>query len=887
MGDDFNRVKYLLLFLLGVFWIVMPMSSAAEEWPIKEFKVIRNNPSPTTWADVQTAKLRVKLGTSPQKYADAVEARYNYEQSNFSKKVSLATAQEIEKWLHAVAQAYEDMGFLNPHYGNTSMVSGQKKFLVYVYPFYDAYAAYNGICASNPKTHIRIDSVRSIKPDGSLTAKAYQDIAHELFHAVQHRYDLFSKSCNVGEWITEGTAEAVGIEMARKLYPKKAPYTICQIGKRFYNQRLYTNAGSSVGASPPCQEAKLDYQALSFWQFLGEYAHRKFMGDYAEKGYLATEEFVPPDFRYLHNFFSRTHSMGSPAKEYVWLNKVLRQNNRYGKHQFGIILHTAYSRFVGTFASYWKEKRMSRYPGAVGGASQAAQEEKWMKWIFGACAPVIVNKGASIPPVTLAIGPVAAQCLKMTFNGFEKDERVGLTFFASGDNQSIDQESLAISTDGGKKIIRRHPAEQVADRIGKFPKIAATTDPQYFIVSNVAKKAATTKAIEPVLTIVQESISTNLAKEKKDPEDPDPSEKQEREHARKSRSWKGQAWQDDRRTCKRPFEAAPCGRTTNLHLSLVPDTAHLLDTLKEPSMTWERKFRMFDDVVQDGGESFVSDYLDDLYEIQQQDGWEVNIIISQIQPGFTGTISNAHIQVAKAVPQRGSYKALGPWAGSCTKGYRPATGQVMIEEFSKYVLKGTFSAQLVDSKMFEPCQTAPIVQSDGGPFSITEIGGHLNIDIPPPSDEAIIDRTIEDTNELLPDLITDDLREHIKEKAKQEREKQRQEKQENSSTKNGTGSMPSCDCQCHMEKTYCEADPTSRCCQTCEPVFLMCNGNKKGHSDPVTADDVREMRKQYEAYLDAHGMAGMADIKQQMMQAFDEIPTAEEKRMFIKVLPEK
>ncbi len=346
----------------GVLMGVLSPASATETWPIKEFQVIRNNPSPTTWADVETARLRVQLGTSPQEYADRLEKRYNYEQRNAGKKVSMALAHEIEKWLHTVAKTYESMGFRRPHYGDTSMVSGQEKFQVYVFPYYDAEAAYNGICAANPNTHIRIDSVRSIKSDGSLTTKAYQDIAHELFHAVQHRYDLFSKGCNVSGWITEGTAEAVGIEMARKLYPKKKPFHICQIGIRRYSRQLYTDAGGG-GADPPCQGggAKLDYFALSFWQFLGEYAHRKFMGDYAEKGHIATEEFVPPDYRFLHNFFSKTQDMGTSRKEYAWLDAVLRKNNRYGNHQFGITLHTAYSRFAGTFASYWKYDRRKLY----------------------------------------------------------------------------------------------------------------------------------------------------------------------------------------------------------------------------------------------------------------------------------------------------------------------------------------------------------------------------------------------------------------------------------------------------------------------------------------------------------------------------------------------
>ena len=270
-----------------------------------------------------------------------------------------------------------------------------------------------------------------------------------------------------------------------------------------------------------------------------------------------------------------------------------------------------------------------------------------------------------------------------------------------------------------------------------------------------------------------------MAKEKKEPDpNSDPTEKEERKTAEESRSWKGKVWQKQGRPCKRPFEASPCGPMTDIGLGLVPDTAHLAETLAQPSMSLERKYRIFDDVVQEGSEPFVSDLSDDYMAIHQQDGGAVDIIIPQIQPGFTGTVSNAHIGVSKAIDGKGSYRAVGPWVGSCRDGYRPSTGTVTIKEFSKYIMRGTFSAKLVDTSGLKSCQSGSVSKSDSGSFSITEIDWNLDIDTPPPSDDAIIDRTIEDANEVLPGLITDDMREHIKERAKKEREKQKQLKQQ-------------------------------------------------------------------------------------------------------------
>ena len=91
---------------------------------------------------------------------------------------------------------------------------------------------------------------------------------------------------------------------ARKLYPKRKPVDSCQIGIRRYDRELHTSDNTAKGDFP-CKgkPGSLDYAASSFWQFLGEYATREGID-------MATEEFSPPDFRYLHNFFRTTHPMG-------------------------------------------------------------------------------------------------------------------------------------------------------------------------------------------------------------------------------------------------------------------------------------------------------------------------------------------------------------------------------------------------------------------------------------------------------------------------------------------------------------------------------------------------------------------------------------------------
>ena len=724
-----KRMTYLGALLFGIVWLMPPVSAVAEDWPIKEFKVFKKKPG--------------DLLDSPNPISDDV-------------------AREIERWLRRVAQEYESMGFKKPNYSHIdeSILNNKQAYKVYVYPFpTGGPAGMKSPCGRNSSgevvyldTYMKVDSVRNIK-NGKLTTKAYQDLAHELFHAVQNSYDLFTGDCNAepGRWITVGTAEAVGIEMARKLYPRIKPEGLCQIGIRRYDRELHTDDKNEKGDFP-CESGSLDYAASSFWQFLGEYATRKGI-------YMATEEFSPPDFRYLHNFFRTTSPMGTYAREYAWLDKTLRQRNRYGQHQFGISLHTAYSRFVGTFASYWKHKRRNLYPGGFS-SDLAEKEKKWMQWIFGICEEASVTKNASTS-LAVEIMPVASRCLKLNF---DFTGRVNLTFYATEASQGIDLDSLAISTDGGKKIVERHPAELHPDKLGKFSIDAKSGSPQYLIISNVDRKdPGSTKDIKPTFSIVPEFMSTSMAKAKKAPtgETGTDPEDEELKNAWESRSWTGHASKEEKSSCTRPFEYSSCGPVTEIDLELLPETARLLDEVDEPTMSLERKMRVLDAIEQQGDDQVLSDMGSALMAIRQEDGWKIRITIPQIQPGFSGSIANAHIQVEKAYNEDGSangfWLAIGPgWVGSCGGpglGYYPSSGLVSINEFSNNVLNGIFEAKLAGEG--ESCQSLPIATSISGSFMITDI--RWGQPAPELSDDEILDQTIEDTNELLPGLITEDM----------------------------------------------------------------------------------------------------------------------------------
>ena len=282
MCSSMKRIICLCALFFGVVWVLSPFAAAAENWPMKKFTIVEKDNLTETFigpVDV-TTPLALKM-----------------EQNN------LTPTQEkvIVDWLEEVANYFEKQGFPPPRYEEKT----DKELIVYAYPFgakNDPTALAYPDCKNPSKnTFIHLDPKRIFNQStGKITTKGYQDLAHELFHTVQYAYPMFQKSpCgqSPGAWITEGTAEAVGIETARRLKGIQ-PEHVCQMGLRPYLKSLF------VYSKDPVDKCGMRaYNTQSFWQFLGEYSTRK--------GFIATEEFAQPDFRYLHNFFSTSHAMGA------------------------------------------------------------------------------------------------------------------------------------------------------------------------------------------------------------------------------------------------------------------------------------------------------------------------------------------------------------------------------------------------------------------------------------------------------------------------------------------------------------------------------------------------------------------------------------------------
>ena len=214
----FKAKRLVGYFLISTLLCLPHLESAlAAQWPVKDFVVFFGEPWSSNVPDL------VEIGryvTDESSYElDTREDRPAH--------IPESTVTEIENYLGLVARRYEALGFLPPTLEPViRQADGRFAYRVYLYDTdQDAPASYSTDCAGGVlRRIIRVDLDNPSSPaglaigqNGKITDKGYQDLAHELFHAVQASYPLFKENCALGDWIFEGTADALGVDLAREL----------------------------------------------------------------------------------------------------------------------------------------------------------------------------------------------------------------------------------------------------------------------------------------------------------------------------------------------------------------------------------------------------------------------------------------------------------------------------------------------------------------------------------------------------------------------------------------------------------------------------------------------------------------------------------------------
>ncbi len=659
----------------------------AQGWPTKKFAITNNNPD--AWINLPDWV----PGTG-----------FTNKQKN--------VIRDFEKYLGEVAASYESMGFRAPKLPMTKNSNGDSAYVVYVYDFSaDETAALAGY-SPDGSVSLRVDLSRAIV-NGKPSERAYEDLAHELFHNVQRAYQS-AYELDHDSWIAEGQAQAVGVDTAYKLRGVmrfKTDKQDYRLGGRAYYKPL---------AKATAKEA---YRTSSFWRYIGEhYAASKTNQHAGVKPIVA-------DYGYLAKVFAQPFKGPSSTNaDLRWLDRALKQ-------ELGLGLNRLYANFITTFAEYVPARlnKMSSTP------EKAAST--WRNYIFGGCK--VVRPMSSSSPTGRAefsLDRNAAGCFLVNAQGlFRTDVEIDVAITArSGSPQAL--KALHIGTDGGQKVglprIVGMSQGGGGGYLGHWRFRIQTGQNQVFVISNVAEDAEKSKPQKVVLDLTISTWDSSMTKpvpQKAPAKKKTPKVKSAKKTEVGTKPEEALADLDFLTTtsalgtevsmeaynpgCREPFRFKPCGPALSISLSLTPGSLVASDVLITGSQgSWVGQIRN----MATNKAAIAKGYEDYADRVSKMEGAYVNMQIPDISYGFTGSFDNALISVGGRDDIR--YVSIGPQnvLPGAMQAHYPLSGHVSIEEFTPSVLSGRFEGQLVDMDRVKPgTQTLPIHKTISGQFVIT------------------------------------------------------------------------------------------------------------------------------------------------------------------------
>ncbi|MEM7083156.1 MAG: hypothetical protein AAF465_10510 [Pseudomonadota bacterium] len=774
----------------------------------------------------------------------------------------------IETTMNRYAQYFEKQGWPQPRHEHLNDTGDAFVVVVKNYALFGGEGPPRAATdCHNPalNTEIQIDP----RWWGRFPRKDWQDLAHEIFHTIQYNYPPFNRDCRqseLGHWVMEGTAEAVGVDVARAVLGVE-PYHFCQIGLRDYNEPLYIEKNQKGSICPSDT-----YATSSFWRFLGEWQALK-------KPPRAWSK-ATPDYRYLQALFRDKPITFSVVNEYTWLDQSLRET-------FGFGLKRAYSAFAGTFIGFYQH-REERYP-----PLSSSSEQGWMKEVYGGCQEVTVS--AKPFNAALEVQSLAARCIKAHF--LEPGQHQ-LEIVATGPPERLN--ALSISLDAGLQRVEALLEPEAAPTRARFSFTVNVTvaGSRYLIVTNVDKQPANTQTANIVLDFVSTlSGSTSAAATTSDKsEHRDTSQpKKEQSHSafseesaqnRNASSWRGSVYQ--RRlgsTCEDAFTKRVCGEHTQIKLRLEANSITALTGATDNLSIGTAVNR----AAQVDGTT-VTDLLSQTRALAETEGSEVTISMPLVRYGFTGQVDNAYIQMNKALSDREGYDYFdtrGPeWMGECQGGQHAFSGKVTIEQASETLLRGRFEADVVEpglrGKYF--CRTMPVYRSISGTFTIA------NPRLRNEKDDRVlaegdIDHVINEVAEQVPGVVTPELRDSIAaraQRAQREKAERRRAKAEAAALAAAT-----CDCSCQLAG---QTVAKPGCYEECEASYQQCQHPSAAQIRqlytvlrPASEEETIEfaqLREQLLIYLEQEPKQYVRDT---WVQQFDNAPHFMKRQLFDQV----
>ncbi len=482
IGLRARQIKMALITLT----LLLMSSLALASWPITEFKVFLGEP----WSFKGENASYVGPLRALEDLIGLLDTEDNRERLN----VPAATIDEIERYLGEVALRFSEMGFRPPMLEPiVERRDGTKAYVVFIYDFDQGTPAYySSDCdGGGLRRLLRVDSLHNpngatIRNDASglVTDKGYQDLAHELFHAVQAAYPLDRENCNLGDWISEGTAQAIGVDIARELRGIKPVNEPRFWGMRPYDKPLWV----ADNLEHPFKDNA--YQSASFWRYIGEKA--------ALAGGIPGVDFGPPDYRYLNDFFnSSLTGTASENTELEWINQQL-----FDLDEVGIGLSRLYPYFVSTYAGYVNHRLQSM------NLSSLAARTEWLGQSFGHCPYLEANADGKPASYPLKLGKVASGCWLL---GSTIQAPIAIQVTAQG-VPAEQLAALAVGTHNGQ-VVDKPDIVTIGEQVLAYWLFRVDNVPgeqTVFIISNVAEKPEETQPLNIEVNVTVSGWNSSL-----------------------------------------------------------------------------------------------------------------------------------------------------------------------------------------------------------------------------------------------------------------------------------------------------------------------------------------------------------------------------------------
>ena len=806
----------------------------ANDWPVKKFEVFLGPPTASNF----------DLGITADQVFGLLDNWVDIDSpTDPPPDVPAAAIAEIESYLGEVAQMLDDMGFAPPLLvPMVKTAAGEPAYRVYYYAYNGAPARYRSSECGKFRPTIHINANRFLNGTGQISPKNYQDLAHELFHGVQGAYRLFSENCGqpLGRWITEGTAQALGADLAawssRHIDPEYGPgdWIFHRWGLRFYDRSLSARrvtASDTYEALYPGWEqfANVTYGASSFWRFVGEWV--------ATGGGAGTAA-VKPDYSYLIKLFDSSLG-GAPGwdTELAWLDGQLADHPRVG-----LGLERIYPDFISTYAAYMTTR--IKTPIAPSEARDAFLRSTFPE---RDCPLLRVNDSHPVVRAQVEIEPVAAECLRLELAySYPTDIEISLS-----NPSKAALRALAVGTENGQ-VVTQPVLIPVQDgwRASFILNVKVSMEPVVFIIANVADEAGRTRRIEAGLQIAPTRTGNSLAPQGPVPPQPPPGPGNTAGNAAAdgalvtmfSQSGRvGQqikaglqslnpnlahsntvSRQPDQPPCEDAFKVHSCGPHTSISLSMVPGMYGSMTQATGRGGAFGQFTSMMAGVAA-AGPAEASSRMQEMAEyVKSVDGTDVNITIPLIDYGFTGSFNNARLTVSA----RGgsSYQAIGPGDIQPGPGHEyPLSGRVTIEEYTPTLLRGTYSGGLVDMERIDWANvgddfTLPVHETIQGNFQIVAAwrgDDRIHAELA----EDAVASVYRDVAEMMPGLDPQ-LLQSI------QQSQQGAAPGPDASGGAGTGGdtsvgiiTPGCDCSCNAAP-----DPKPECERACGGTYAACKG---------------------------------------------------------------